>query len=806
MTRNIIKASLAAVLVVAVSSCKEDNYYLIDPTAIPLASDYNIKMDVNQETNQVTLNLVDLNGNNAKGVYPIWTIYKNANPTISTREGYTDIFTLAGDYDVEMKVGNRNGISEGAKTATIHIENTIVDFSPYIKNLTNNDSKVWQIAATEQGHLGCGPSGTEGLEWWSAAPYDKKDWGVYDNLMTFKDNGENGAGAYIYDPGASGTIYVNTGITSLPPYSDSNTNDGNDYCAPAQVQETTFTLTPEGNDLFLVFPEGTLLGYLPNVEAYYSPKFKVYSITRNKIELSIDNGDIAWHYIFYPEGTGDDNTPKFEGFKYDSEFNLWRTADLYVSGTYFADDNWSPIDTPDIELANERIFLHTPAGIGNSQWQAQLHVGTGIKIEEGKTYDFSMYLNAPVDCSITVKPHPDGNDDVFFVADKQNFEAGGSYYYFSDVPGFDTDNLVLTLDFGGYPDTDFEITKIVLKDHANDDGTVLPTDTPDVEPTVSWVDVNSDANLWNSATVTNITSWTSPSDWSGSTAEPDVTPEGNGYSLYYSEAPGSDQWQAQFGLETDLSFPGDKAYDFRVTIVPTCDINGATVKPTDFTDNSFWSADRHDLYANEDNVIQLVNVSADMPDFKIVFDFAGVQQGATVVIKDIIIQEHQDAPIEPAFSWVGVDSPDNIWNSATMKETTSWTSPSDWSGSTAEPQITPEGNGYSLYYSEAPGPDQWQAQFGINTDLSFPGDKAYDFRVTIVPTCDITGATVKPTNYGDNSFWSDGRHDIYAYEDNVIELKNVTADMPDFKIVFDFAGVQQGATVVVKDIIIQEHR
>ena len=65
---------------------------------------------------------------------------------------------------------------------------------------------------------------------------------------------------------------------------------------------------------------------------------------------------------------------------------------------------------------------------------------------------------------------------------------------------------------------------------------------------------------------------------------------------------------------------------------------------------------------------------------------------------------------------------------------------------------------------------------------------------------------MKPTNYGDNSFWSDGRHDIYAYEDNVIELKNVTADMPDFKIVFDFAGVQQGATVVVKDIIIQEHR
>ena len=100
---------------------------------------------------------------------------------------------------------------------------------------------------------------------------------------------------------------------------------------------------------------------------------------------------------------------------------------------------------------------------------------------------------------------------------------------------------------------------------------------------------------------------------------------------------------------------------------------------------------------------------------------------------------------------------------------------------------------------------QWQAQFAILTGLSFPGDKSYDFRVTINPTDDIAGATVKPTSMDDGSFWSDARHDLEAYEDNVIELKGVSADMPDFKIVFDIPGVSPGGKVVIKDIIIQEH-
>ena len=273
---NILKASLLMGVMISVSSCKEETINFVDASRIPQASDYNIKVEVDQEINKYTLSLTDASGAPAKGVYPVWKIYTKNTPILSTRPEYSDIIAAAGDYEVEVQVGNHNGVSDGVKTATIHIDNTIMDFSPYIMFMTNNESKTWHIANELQGHLGCGESGTDGLNWWSASPNDKKDWGVYDNLMTFTDNGGSGTGLYTYDPGASGTIYVNTGIENLPPYSDYNTLDGIDYVAPAPLQENVpFTLTVEGTDLFLVFPAGTLMGYLPNVELYNEPKFKV---------------------------------------------------------------------------------------------------------------------------------------------------------------------------------------------------------------------------------------------------------------------------------------------------------------------------------------------------------------------------------------------------------------------------------------------------------------------------------------------------------------------------------------------------
>ena len=633
-------AALAGALI-ALAACSEETYETVSQAGIPQAGDYNIVVKVDPETNQYTLNI-----DKPQGVYPIFKIYTKNNPVITTQDGYSDIVLIAGDYKVEMQVGNRNGISEGVQTSTIHIENTIYDFTPYMRNLTDNASKTWQIAKDLPGHLGCGPAYSEGLEWWSAAPNDKAAWGVYDNKMIFTSNGGESTGLYTYDPGESGTIYVNTGITDLAPYSQYNTNDGQDYCAPAEVQaDRQFQLVAEGADLYLVLPQGTLLGYLPNVDAYNSPKFKVHSVSRNKVDLSITNADIAWHYTLAPFVEG----PKpFTGFKYDSEFNLWKDAAISIAGYYYA-PGWAQIADPEVDLTNEVITVNLPTAT-TDQWQAQVHINTGIALEAGKTYDFSCILNSSNDNAggITVKPHPEGDDNTFLTADRFPVEAGADkVVWLSDVAGFDCANLVLTLDFGGCPDnTVVTVSNIVLKDHANDDGTVLPSEEEEpVEPEqpVSWVDVDSADNLFTGA-AGDYGYYYAPG-WA-QIANPETTVEGRAYTLFLPEAT-TDQWQAQFSIPTNIVTTADKKYDFRVTFESDQDLPGVTfkcVKPGGGdNDNIFYMADRVVVPAYEEVTYKWVNKDGiDIENMTIFFDFGGNPAGTTVKIKDIIVQEHRE--------------------------------------------------------------------------------------------------------------------------------------------------------------------
>lgn len=626
-----------AAAALAMTACSEEKIFEPSASGLPMASDYQIDVKVD-DLNNIELNILDKSGAPAKGVYPIW--YVNGSKRPSTQLTYRDLITIAGDYPVEMKVGNANGVSEGSLTGTIHITNTIFDFTPYMRNLTDGSSKVWHIAGDIQGHLGCGEPGTDGLGWWSAAPNDKKEQGVYDNKMTFADNGGSSSGLYTYDPGESGTIYVNTGITDLPPYSDSNTNDGADYCAPAPLQENVkFELSPEGADLFLVLPKGTLFGYLPNIELYNTPKFKINSVSKNKIELTCDNGGIAWHYILAPFEAGE---PQFMGFKYDSEFNMIPGGNLRFASTWFANNDWAELSPqPEVTMTDGGFKVHTPAEMGGLQWQGQVHLTTDIVVSAGETYDFSLVVNAPVDSEITVKVQKDGDDNVFFTQDKQKFEAGGSCYYFSDVQGFDG-TLKFAFDLAGYPDTDFEVSKIVFKKHSDDDGTVLPDIPDEPEEPVTWVDPNSDDNLFKGSDAFEY--YYAPG-WA-QIDNPETVVDGNSFKLTLPEAT-TDQWQAQFKINTAINTSADKKYDFRVTFESNQDLPGVTykcVKPGGGdNDNIFYMADRLAVGAYDEVTYKWVNLDGiDIENLQIVLDFGGNPAGTEVTVKDIIVQEHRD--------------------------------------------------------------------------------------------------------------------------------------------------------------------
>lgn len=616
----------------SLAACSPDKFDTVDPNAIPEASDINVTVTVDQETNEYTLTL------NNPGYYPVWTIHTSATKEeISTRPVYKGIITVAGTYPVEVRMGNRNGVSKGSKVVEINIENTIVDYTPYMRRLTNGDSKTWMFAADLAGHLGCGEPGSDGLNWWSANPQDKAGVGMYENRFIFAENGGSSSGAYTYDPGTSGTIYVNTGITSLPPYSDSNPGDGVDYSAPAQRNETTFQLVTEGTDMFMVFPKGTLLGYLPFNEAYDNPKFKVHSITNDNIELSIDNGNIAWHYILGLEGE-----PPFTGFKYDSEFNLWRKANVTVGGFYYA-PGWAQIADPEYTVTDKGYTVTLPAAT-TDQWQAQMPLITDIAANVDTHYDFSIVLSSSTDHpGVTVKLTQDGDDDNFLFEEKVALKAYEDFvFYKSDLPGIDAPALKLVLDFGGNAEnTEITISNIVLKDHADDDGTVLPAEKPEEpEAPVTWVD---DANLWTAATYTT-EFWYAPG-WA-QIADPEFVENGKDFTVTFPEAT-TDQWQAQVKLHSDVTTSAEKQYDFRIVMNSTTDHPGVTVKLVlsggGDNDNVFYMADRVKLTAYDDCEFKWVNMPGiDMDKASLVLDFGGCEAATVVNVSKIHLQEHHE--------------------------------------------------------------------------------------------------------------------------------------------------------------------
>jgi hypothetical protein len=624
-------ASLAASIgVLCLVACSPETYEGLDANGIPQASDIDVTVTVDQTTNQYTLTL-----NNAEGKYPVWTIHNSATKTtISTRNDYKGIITVAGQYPVEVRVGNRNGISEGSKVVYINIENTLVDFAPYLRKLTGGESKTWKFASDKKAHLACGESGTDGTGWWSAQPNEKAGTGLYDNRFTFSMSTSATGGNYTYDPGTAGTVYVNTGIASLPPYTETNPGDGNDYAAPAKVQNTTFEFKVEGTDLYMEFPAGTLMGYIPNVEAYNNPRFKVNAISNDNVELTLDNGSIAWHYILGTLGEA-----AFTGFKYDSEFNLWRKANISAPTWYYA-PGWSQIADPEYTLEGSTYTVKLPQATSDT-WQAQMHIASDISTQAGTNYDFSVVLNSSTDHPhVMVKLVSTTDDGVYYCADAVKLKAFEDYvYYFSDVPGQDIAALKLVLDFGGNAaGTVVTASNIVLKRHADDDGTVLPSAEP--EAAVSWVDENSVDNMWHGVTFSTFFYYAP--GWS-QIADPGFDVDGSKYTITLPSAT-SDQWQAQVHLNTDLTTSSAENYDFRITLNSTKDIKGATVKLVqDGKDDLYYFAERINLTAYDDITYKCVNMQGiDMTKVKLVLDFGGNPADAVVTASGIILQKHRE--------------------------------------------------------------------------------------------------------------------------------------------------------------------
>ena len=258
-----------AALAVSAAACTPV-YPIPDASGLPQASNLDVSILVDQETNYVTFVM------NNKGVVPVWIFGdQKIDGKTSKKYAYTDNnvtlrFREEGEHTVEVKAYNANGLSQGSLVKTFTLNNTYrdpFDPSPYVKAISGGDSVDWVWNSTENAHFGCGPVG-DPLGWWKCDANGKKGF-LYDDKMTF-----DAAGNYTFHPG-DGQAYANTGSEYMPEY-----NTGEDYLFPAEEKTTKYTFENNWNDagieeIFLVLDPGSILSYVPHKSAVEEPRFQV---------------------------------------------------------------------------------------------------------------------------------------------------------------------------------------------------------------------------------------------------------------------------------------------------------------------------------------------------------------------------------------------------------------------------------------------------------------------------------------------------------------------------------------------------
>lgn len=604
----------------ALTACSPETFDEPKQSGIPSISNVDINMDIDQSVNQATFTVANM----PQKTYPIWTIngtqYSTLNPTVWSN-------SKAGTYDVELRLGNSNGFSQGSVSKTFTFEKSQVDFTPYI----NRISRTWRIDYAQSGHMGCGEPGSDGSNWWSAAPNDKADWGVYDDRITF-----DASGSYNYNPGEGGTMYVNTGCSVFSEY---NTNDGNDFMATVNEQTTSYSFDVDGEKIQLKLAPNSCFPYISADDQLANPVFTVSKLTNTEMVLLYEGNGITWRFMLTSKEEGDEPTPEAKvDWDYASAANIWKSVDdgaaFDALGYYFADNNWSPIAYTEATHSGDAYELTLPEGLGGSQWQGQFHIDTKLTASASKAYNFYMVMESDQDLPGVTFKLTDSGDTNYFIEERNNVSGGTPFVLKREgvtlKEGTDASSLRLFFDFGGSPaGSHIKISKIYLEE-------AVPMNYDDSD------------NLWKAVDDGSVASemgyYFADNNWSP-IAYTEATHSGDTYQLTLPEGLGGSQWQGQFHIDTKLTASAAKTYNFKMVMESDQDLPGVTIKLTDAGDTNFFCEGRHDIPGGEKFVFALKGATlkegTDASAIRLFFDFGGSPAGANIKISQIVFKEVQ---------------------------------------------------------------------------------------------------------------------------------------------------------------------
>ena len=788
----------------ALTACSPEQFDGPNQAGIPSISNVDINMNVDQTVNQATFTVANMPAQ----TYAIWKVNGNTYSTLNPMDWAN---SKAGTYDVELRLGNRNGFSQGSITKTFTFENSQVDFTPYFSRI----SRTWRINYAEQGHMGCGEPGTDGSNWWSAAPGDKADWGVYDDRITFDADG-----GYTYDPGEGGTMYVNTGCSV---FAEHNTNDGQDFMAPVDPQTASYGFDVDGDKIILKLPANTQFPYISSDAQFAHPVFTVMKLTNSEMVLLYEGDGITWRFMLTSK---EDDAPKaFKGYKFDSDGNMLKNATWEISRYYAHGDGWEGYNAEDITYTNDgnKKFVVNLPHESNQRWQAQFQLQNlgGVSTQAGTNYDFSIKLKANQDLNNATVKLTDAADDTNFYFDEViPLEAETEYLLVkSNMEGKDIAKMHLVFDFGGcQAGTVVEITDMVLKDHAFDDGAGQPDEQGGEggdKPVLTPFDFNDPGNMLKDAGWDLSRYYAHGDGWEGYNAE-DITYTNEGNQKFVVTLPyeSNQRWQAQFQLQnlTGVSTSADKTYDFSIKLKANQDLNSATVKLTDAADDTNFYFDEV-IPLEGDTEYALVKSGMpgkDIATLHLVFDFGGCQAGTVVEITDMVFKEHSDDGGSEGSSPMNYDGADNMWKAIDENSAFElgyyFAAGDDWHAIDYT-EATHTGNAYELTLPADQGKNQWQGQFHIDTKLTASASKKYDFQFVIETDADCPQVTMKLTDAGDTNFFIEERNDVpegsNVFSWTGVILKEGT-DADAIRFFLDFGGCPGGTNVKISKIILRE--
>ena len=793
----------------AMTACSPEEFDGADANGLPTVSGVDFQINVDQETNQMVASYTP-----AAGTYPIWILDGTSYSTLS-EVGYKN--SEAGTHTVELKLGNRNGISQASVKKEYTFNETKIDYSADFRRITD---KEWRFANKEAAHLACGPVGGDGTGWWSAQADEKKGTGMYDDRITFTADTRKG-GTFTYNPGDDGVTYVNKGVVK---WGTKNDEADVDIALGSQTSSWSFEVydwkDSEGkvtSQTYIQLAANTLFPYISTDSQYENPKFRIETLTAKKLVLVYDapDGSIAWRFIF----TSEEGEKEWEGFDPNSEFNMWKGITPTMSFYYNPDPGWGNEQTDAFaalfESGNNDYNVTIPQECF-AEWQAQVHFHTNLVTSAIKTYDFSCILNSDRDIEgVVIKLTNETDDEAIIDEHQVNLKAGEDYIYWaSNMPGKNLDPVKLVFDFGhAKGETNINISNIVLKNHDDNDGTVPPSGDEPVNPdtpTMDW-DYESGTNLWKAVDDGTLFDtfgyWFADNSWTALDTQPEATHSGDTYEITLPEGMGGSQWQGQFHIDTKLTASGTKAYNFYFVMEADNDCPQVTIKLTDSGDTNFFCEGRHDIKADEPFIFKLTGATlkegADASAIRLFFDFGGSPAGTHVKISKIYFEE--------AVS-LNYDDADNLWKAvddgSAFDTFGYWFADNSWTALGTQPEATHSGDAYEITLPEGMGGSQWQGQFHIDTKLTASGSKAYNFQLVIEADNDCPQVTIKLTDSGDTNFFCEGRHDITADEPYVYTLKGATlkegADASAIRLFFDFGGSPAGTKVKISKIVFKE--